>query len=179
MFFDHYGGEAALLATDLANARPALGPTDLNELFTNHKVMPPHLPTPPQTAELLAWGRQLNTCFGVDGLPLLVERVNALLAEGTCRPYISMHSGDPHLHFNSGTEELVPRIRAMTAAGLAHVISMAGPGRLGRCARPTCALAFLDTSRNGRRSYCTVRCANNEAVARHRTRIRTRTPAPS
>ncbi|MGW7603219.1 CGNR zinc finger domain-containing protein, partial [Streptomyces antimycoticus] len=29
----------------------------------------------------------------------------------------------------------------------------------------------VDTSRNGRRAYCSVRCANNDAVARHRERL--------
>ncbi|MFD0622270.1 CGNR zinc finger domain-containing protein [Streptomyces sanglieri] len=47
----------------------------------------------------------------------------------------------------------------------------ADAGRLGRCARHTCDLAFVDTSRNGRRAYCSVRCANNGAVARHRERL--------
>ncbi|MEV5204967.1 CGNR zinc finger domain-containing protein [Streptomyces sp. NPDC053720] len=31
-------------------------------------------------------------------------------------------------------------------------------------------MAFVDTSRNGRRVYCSVRCANNDAVSRHRER---------
>ncbi|MEU2674710.1 CGNR zinc finger domain-containing protein [Streptomyces sp. NPDC007164] len=34
-------------------------------------------------------------------------------------------------------------------------------------ARHDCGLAFVDTSRDGRRVYCSVRCANNDAVARH------------
>ncbi|MFE5595475.1 CGNR zinc finger domain-containing protein [Streptomyces sp. NPDC056549] len=46
----------------------------------------------------------------------------------------------------------------------------ADPERLGRWARHTCGLAFVDTSRNSRRAYCSVRCANNDAVARHRER---------
>ncbi|WP_454340004.1 CGNR zinc finger domain-containing protein [Streptomyces ambofaciens] len=31
--------------------------------------------------------------------------------------------------------------------------------------------APVDTSRNGRRAYCSVRCANNDAVARPRARL--------
>ncbi|WP_326673293.1 CGNR zinc finger domain-containing protein [Streptomyces canus] len=48
----------------------------------------------------------------------------------------------------------------------------ASADRLGRCSRCACGVAFVDTSRNGRREYCSVRCANNDAVARHRERRR-------
>ncbi|MET7435447.1 MULTISPECIES: CGNR zinc finger domain-containing protein [Streptomyces] len=37
-------------------------------------------------------------------------------------------------------------------------------------ARERCGLALVDTSRNGRRRYRTVRYAHNDAVARHRRR---------
>ncbi|MGC0414358.1 putative RNA-binding Zn ribbon-like protein [Streptomyces sp. SAI-195] len=62
-------------------------------------------------------------------------------------------------------------VRAVTAVGLAYVICSADAERLGRCARRDCAPAFVDTSRNGRRAYCSVRCANNDAVARPRARL--------
>ncbi|MFE1937118.1 CGNR zinc finger domain-containing protein [Streptomyces sp. NPDC059474] len=42
-----------------------------------------------------------------------------------------------------------------------HVFGLTGPG----------SLQSVDTSRNGRRAYCSVRCANNDAVARHRERL--------
>ncbi|WP_222440972.1 CGNR zinc finger domain-containing protein [Streptomyces sp. BK340] len=41
--------------------------------------------------------------------------------------------------------------------------------RLGVCALDSCRTAFADTSRNGRRAYCSARCANTDAVRRHRT----------
>ncbi|WP_234329005.1 MULTISPECIES: hypothetical protein [unclassified Streptomyces] len=37
-------------------------------------------------------------------------------------------------------------------------------------ARERCGLALVDTARNGRRRYRTVRYAHNDAVARHRRR---------
>ncbi|AXT86973.1 hypothetical protein C6I20_15860 [Aeromicrobium sp. A1-2] len=40
--------------------------------------------------------------------------------------------------------------------------------RLGVCGAPGCTTAFIDTSRNGRRAYCTARCGNAVAVRRHR-----------
>ncbi|GAB1333269.1 hypothetical protein ACE1SV_76080 [Streptomyces sennicomposti] len=73
-------------------------------------------------------------------------------------------------HYSATGADPAAHIRAITAAGLAYVICSADAERLGRCARRDCALAFVDTSRNGRRAYCSVRCANNDAVARHRER---------
>lgn len=91
---------------------------------------------------------------------------------------VSLHDGRPHLHYSASGADPAAHIRAITAAGLAYVICSADAERLGRCARRDCALAFVDTSRNGRRAYCSVRCANNDAVARHRER-RHGSPTPT
>ncbi|WP_256987277.1 CGNR zinc finger domain-containing protein [Rhodococcoides fascians] len=60
----------------------------------------------------------------------------------------------------------------MTAGGLALFTVEAGGLRLGECSAHRCNLVFVDTSRNGRRAYCSTRCANGDAVARHRRRQR-------
>ncbi|HEX5293501.1 MAG TPA: CGNR zinc finger domain-containing protein, partial [Streptosporangiaceae bacterium] len=44
----------------------------------------------------------------------------------------------------------------------------------GRCQRESCATAFVDTSRNGTRRFCSVRCANQVNVSNHRVRRRAR-----
>lgn len=93
-----------------------------------------------------------------------------LLADASSSPRISLHDGRPHLHYSATGADAATHIRAVTAAGLAYVVCSAGAERLGRCARHDCGLAFVDTSRNGRRASCSVRCANNDAVARHRER---------
>ncbi|MDP9841773.1 CGNR zinc finger domain-containing protein [Streptosporangium lutulentum] len=36
--------------------------------------------------------------------------------------------------------------------------------------RPGCGMAYVDTSRNGRRRFRTTRCANRVYVADHRSR---------
>ena len=48
---------------------------------------------------------------------------------------------------------------------------------IGRCQREGCAIAFVDTSRNGTRRFCSVRCANQVNVSNHRVRRRTRLAA--
>lgn len=76
--------------------------------------------------------------------------VNALLSVAASKPYISLHDGHPHLHYRSMADDPVSRVRAITVAGLAYLVCFAGGHRLGRCARPGCGTAFVDTSRTGR-----------------------------
>ncbi|MCX5206613.1 CGNR zinc finger domain-containing protein [Streptomyces sp. NBC_00237] len=169
MHFDNYGGEAARLAAELANLTGPPAPDDLEPLLAAHGIVRRRL-TAAQAEDLWAWSRSLAVCFGRQGLEERCEAVNSLLAEASSAPRISLHDGRPHLHYSAPGSDAAAHIRAVTAAGLAYVVCSAAPERLGRCARATCGLAFVDTSRNGRRTYCSVRCANNDAVARHRAR---------
>ncbi|MGW7411059.1 CGNR zinc finger domain-containing protein [Streptomyces sp. NPDC054863] len=169
MHFDDYGGEAARLAAELVNLTGPPRPDDLEPLLGAHGIVRRRL-TVSQAAEIWDWSLSLAVCFGPQGLEERCEAVNALLAQASSAPRISLHDGRPHLHYSAPDSDAAAHIRAVTAAGLAHVVCSAAPDRLGRCARDACALAFVDTSRNGRRTYCSVRCANNDAVARHRER---------
>jgi predicted RNA-binding Zn ribbon-like protein len=63
----------------------------------------------------------------------------------------------------------VGRVKAYTAAGLAHAYCQ-DPGRLGRCDRDGCDVVYVDTSRNGRRRFCSTRCSTRVHVARSRSR---------
>lgn len=169
MQFNHYGGSASQLAADLVNATPALTAAALELILTARGVIYSQL-TDEQAAALQTWSRRLAGCFGPQELSQRCQAVNALLDDAASRPHISLHDGNPHLHYGGDGADPVAHIRAVTAAGLAYVICFAGPARLGRCARTVCRRAFVDTSRNGRRTYCSVRCANNDAVSRHRHR---------
>ncbi|WP_235469116.1 CGNR zinc finger domain-containing protein [Streptomyces platensis] len=97
--------------------------------------------------------------------------VNDLLVAATIRPWVTTHDGlQPHLHFVPDSADVLSRVKAVTAGGLAFVVCWEGGARLGRCLRAACSRAYVDTSRNGRRRYCTARCGNTEAVLRHRSR---------
>ena len=101
------------------------------------------------------------------------ELVNDLLVESDCRPRLISHDGLPyHLHYKPLAGDLPARVEAFTAAGLAYLIAEGWGGRLGRCQRAGCATAFVDTSRNGTRRFCSVRCANQVNVTNHRVRRR-------
>jgi predicted RNA-binding Zn ribbon-like protein len=63
-------------------------------------------------------------------------------------------------------------VKALTAVGLAHVIDDEAGSRLRACSRAGCGAVFIDTSHNGRRHFCSVRCANQVNVVNHRRRRR-------
>ncbi|WP_020575719.1 CGNR zinc finger domain-containing protein [Actinopolymorpha alba] len=176
MHFNHYGGSAARLATALVNfsvgvSPPrAADPDRLWSLLTDHDIQT-DTPTASQAAELVAWAGELSQAYGEPDLDRQVAVINHLLERGASRPFISQHGGRaPHLHYFREEPDVVVRVRAQTAAGLAHTLCDAGGTRLGRCARDGCAMVFLDTSRNGQRRFCSLRCANRVRVADHRRR---------
>ncbi|MEW2524651.1 CGNR zinc finger domain-containing protein [Streptomyces sp. NPDC047071] len=218
MHFNHYGGEAALLAADLVNAYATpggagpgeagpdgaspddMGPDDAGRdgvgrdaadpgeadpggadpsatatavdpsaLLAAHGVVE-HALGPAQRRDLRAWAHRLAGCFGPQDLAERCARLNQLLEEASSRPTIALHDGTPHFHYSAPGADPAAHVRALTAAGLAYIVCHADARRLGRCARAGCGRAFVDTSRAGRRAYCSVRCANNDAVARHRAR---------
>ncbi|MFI9007643.1 CGNR zinc finger domain-containing protein [Actinosynnema sp. NPDC053489] len=168
MHFNPYGGAAAELAAALVNTDPGAGAGELLELLREHGYKPLGVLDEDQARELTAWAARLSPVF--DRTPDQVDLVNDLLATAAARPYVSTHDDrPPHLHFAPEHAPTAQRVRAFTAAGLAHVVCE-DPGRLGRCARPGCGTVYVDTSRNGRRRFCGTRCANRVHVARHRTR---------
>ncbi|WP_447009945.1 CGNR zinc finger domain-containing protein [Saccharothrix hoggarensis] len=166
MHFNPYGGAAAELAAALVNADPGSGADELAALLRDHGYKPVGTLDADQARELTDWAARLSPVF--DGAADQVALVNDLLVEAAAKPYISTHDDrPPHLHFAPEHAPTAHRVRAFTAAGLAHAVCE-DPGRLGRCARPGCRTVYVDTSRNGRRRYCTTRCANRVHVADHR-----------
>nr|BFE82193.1 hypothetical protein GCM10020093_047940 [Planobispora longispora] len=59
-------------------------------------------------------------------------------------------------------------LSALISVGTALHLVGRGMHRLRRCAAGECATIFADTSRTGRQRYCSQRCANRDAVRRHR-----------
>jgi predicted RNA-binding Zn ribbon-like protein len=173
--FNTYGGTAAALAADLVNLGPQPQAVELADALRRRS---PSLPSPGPTDRdgLRAWTGRLAEVFGASSPDRAVELVNAMLADSASRPQISTHDGQPpHLHYDGGDRQPLARLRAVTATGLAYVITHDGAHRLGRCARTGCEVVFVDSSKAGRRAFCGVRCANRVNVARHRARQAART----
>ncbi|MTV24862.1 CGNR zinc finger domain-containing protein [Nitriliruptoraceae bacterium ZYF776] len=159
---------AALLAdaardhVDLATLQARLADADLGHLAVDEDDLP----------DVHALGAELDAAFGLDDAAT-VTVVDGLLADLRVRPRLSTHDGrPPHLHFERDGAGTVERLRANTVLGLARTVTADGPDRLGRCDADGCARVFVDTSRNGRRRFCTTACANRTHVAAHRARRR-------
>lgn len=100
--------------------------------------------------------------------------VNRLLAAVEVRPHLTDHDDrGHHLHYEAGTADLVERVRANTLMGLA-VLLCDEHERIGTCDAERCERAWVDTSRNARRRFCSTACANRTHVAAHRARQRAR-----
>ena len=123
-------------------------------------------PDPPP--ELRPLRDELAAVFDEDAGPAAVaERLNALLVRYPVRPQLSDHDGTGwHLH-------LAEDSAASAVMGLAAVVAELGADRLGRCRDPRCGRAFLDTSSNRSRRYCSARCASRANVAAFRARRKT------
>jgi predicted RNA-binding Zn ribbon-like protein len=172
--FNHYGGSAAILATALTNFcfthDAADHPDELRVLLQEHDIHADVFDSR-QAATLSRWADDLRRAYGQPSLEHQIAVINDLLEAGASRPVVSRHGGRfPHLHYFPEHPDVVTRVRAQTAAGLAHALCDAGGARLGRCDRDGCEIVYVDTSRNARRRFCSLRCANRVRVAAHRGR---------
>jgi hypothetical protein len=153
MHFNHYGGTAAQLAAALVNAPATV--TGYQAVVDGY-TQPTSRVSGEHAVALAAWADRLRAVFTEPDLDRRVHAINALLGAAASRPFISRHDGlAPHLHY----------------AGVADdVLCEDGPDRFGCCQRAGCGTVFVDTSRNGRRRFCSLRCANRVRVAEHRVR---------
>jgi predicted RNA-binding Zn ribbon-like protein len=78
------------------------------------------------------------------------------------------HQGDP-----------VDGAMARLAESIARELIQGDTSRLRICENPQCHWVFKDTSRTGKRKWCSMSsCGNRAKVARHRARLRTQSPSP-
>ncbi len=165
MHFNHDNRVGPELAVALVNAEPE---ADLEQLLRAHSIRWPRLDDEGVTV-LREWAGALRAVFTTTEPQERCAVINRLLDEAAGRIHLTTHDGlDPHLHLVADERDVVARVKAVTAGGLAFLTAWTGGTRLGVCDRAGCGLVFVDTSRNARRRYCTARCGNYDAVARHR-----------
>lgn len=114
-----------------------------------------------------------------DDETLAVDLLNSLLLEFPVSPQISGHdtrdeTGKPdwHMHLADHPSNATAGYAAIAAMGLAFHLTTHGVDRLGLCEAPPCRNAYLDTSTNRSRRYCSDRCATRANVAAYRARKR-------
>ena len=110
---------------------------------------------------------------------LAVDLLNSLLLEFPVSPQISGHDqrdddGRPlwHMHLADHPSNATAGFAAIAAMGLAFHLTEYGVDRLGLCEASPCRNAYLDTSTNRSRRYCSDRCATRANVAAYRARKR-------
>ncbi|MEU4495015.1 CGNR zinc finger domain-containing protein [Streptomyces sp. NPDC023998] len=111
-----------------------------------------------------------------------VDLLNSLLLEFPVSPQISGHDhrdedGRPkwHMHLADHPSNATAGYAATAAMGLAFHLTEYGVDRLGLCQAAPCRNAYLDTSTNRSRRYCSDRCATRANVAAYRARKRLET----
>ncbi len=108
-----------------------------------------------------------------------VDLLNALLLEYPASPQISGHDyldeeGRPrwHLHLAEHPSSATAGYAAIACMGLAFQLTDLGVDRLGVCEATPCRNAYIDTSTNRSKRYCSDRCATRANVAAYRARKR-------
>ncbi len=111
-----------------------------------------------------------------------VDLLNSLLLEFPVSPQVSGHDlrdedGRPkwHMHLADHPSNATAGYAAIAAMGLAFHLTEYGVDRLGLCQALPCRNAYLDTSTNRSRRYCSDRCATRANVAAYRARKRLET----
>jgi predicted RNA-binding Zn ribbon-like protein len=108
-----------------------------------------------------------------------VNLLNELLSEYPVSPVVSGHgflgdNGRPqwHMHLAESASTATAVFATGASMGLAVHLTEHGVDRLGICQAPPCRNAYLDTSTNRSRRYCSDRCATRANVAAYRARKR-------
>ncbi|WP_165988388.1 ABATE domain-containing protein [Streptomyces sp. YIM 98790] len=108
-----------------------------------------------------------------------VDLLNGLLLEYPASPQISGHdlldeAGRPrwHLHLAEHAGNATAAYAAVACMGLAFQLTELGVDRLGVCEAAPCRNAYIDTSTNRSKRYCSDRCATRANVAAYRARKR-------
>jgi predicted RNA-binding Zn ribbon-like protein len=102
---------------------------------------------------------------------VVVTLLNELLEQHPVRPRISGHdTQDWHLHVNDTNASVATILAAEGLFGMALVVTEIGADRFGRCSAADCGNAYLDSSANHSKRFCSGRCGSRTNVAAYRSR---------
>lgn len=176
MHLNPYGEYAVLLAASLANEWPKDGDGIIERAREHGMTM--EFPRSKHDHEevRLVINRWLEVVDAGD--PHERARIlNEHMASTAAYPRLTDHDGEGwHLHYrDDDATSLAHVLFAVMSVGTALHLTTRGSHRLRRCEAgespgDTCRNVVVDTTRNGRQRFCSVRCANRAAVRRHRAR---------
>ncbi|MBT2385180.1 CGNR zinc finger domain-containing protein [Streptomyces sp. ISL-11] len=97
--------------------------------------------------------------------------VNGLLRDTRARPRLDRAEGEPwQLHFHGANDSFAQGVSASCATALALAVGGGLASRLGVCQADRCDRAYIDTSRNAARQFCSTACQNRTKAATFRAR---------
>lgn len=169
-----------LLAASLANDWPS----DRDAIVTRARDVGMTVEFPPQPDDHRKVRAIVDDWLTVVDATDPRERADILndhMAAATAYPRLTDHDDEGwHLHYRDAEARSLPEVlSAVISVGTALHLTTRGMNRLHRCAAgespgDPCTAVVVDTTRNGRQKYCSVRCANRAAVRRHRARAAVR-----
>lgn len=176
MHLNPYGEYAVLLAASLANDWPA----DRAGIVARTREFGMTVEFPEEADDYSRVARVVDDWLTVVDAADPYERAHILnghMAAVAAYPRLTDHNDEGwHLHYRDDDVRALPHVLfAVISVGTALHVTTRGMHRLHRCAAgetpgDPCTAVVVDTTRNGRQQYCSVRCANRAAVRRHRAR---------
>jgi len=170
MHLNPYGEYATLLAASLANDWPI----DRDGIFERTREFGMTMTWAIAADDHSRTREVIDDWLAVvdaDGPDERARVLNALMARATAYPRLTDHDDEGwHLHYRDEGTGLAATMLAVISVGTALHLTTRGMSRLLRCGAEPCTNVIVDTTRNGRQRYCSVRCANRAAVRRHRAR---------
>jgi predicted RNA-binding Zn ribbon-like protein len=165
---------------ELLNSSPARGgaealddPCFLDELAVRQSLSYEPLHTRAEANELRQLRMRLEEFMRLDAIQARMDLVNSLLLTAGSIPQLVTHPSDmtPHFHYTMDDAAFSSKITALSAVGLARLMSTETEERLRVCDGPGCEKVFIDVSKNGSRRYCDSQtCGNRLHAARYRAR---------
>jgi predicted RNA-binding Zn ribbon-like protein len=163
-------------AISLANALSVAIPADAEaEVRRVLQVDPPSLArlTRADIAPMVDLARRVDeicTRLADGDVDDAAQRINVMLGEHSAHPHLAHEDGRWRLHHHPADVAVVPMWTAICADALARLIDADRHDRVGRCEAEDCARAYLDTSKNGSRRFCSITCQNRVKAAAYRRR---------
>lgn len=149
-------------------------PANLVAFLVAHGIPPGEEVGERELAELREIRDRLRAAFEAADARAIAVVTNALLAGASMEPQVVAGDAgdwDVVLAVAPATPP-VRRLAVEAALGLGVALREHGVERLRVCAAAPCREAFVDTSRNRSRRYCSDRCANRHNIAAFRERER-------
>lgn len=176
MQLNPYGEYAVLLAASLANDWPQ----DRSGIVSRARDFGMTVEFPENPADHARVRRVIDDwLLAVDAVEPRERALilNMHMASAAAYPRLTDHNDEGwHLHYRADDARALSHVLlAVISVGTALHLTTRGMHRLHRCAAGAapgdpCTAVVVDTTRNGRQQYCSVRCANRAAVRRHRAK---------